>query len=232
MRGYAPTDIPVDGRYQTGALVTDANALHEALGGDARAVLVGHDWGAPAATGAAVHEPGRWRRLVTMAVPPLGAVATSFFAYSQLKRSFYVFLFQTALAEVAVSVDDHAFIDGLWADWSPGYDAAWDVARVKEAIGSPAHLAAAIGYYRAMFDPSLHHEDYAEVQAATAATAPQPTLYLHGVDDGCMGFDGVGDVLPYLSPGSVQVAVTHAGHFLHVEQPDVVNRHILRFVSS
>src|ERR1700730_10721104 len=51
MRGYAPTGIPADGCYQTGALATDACALHDALGGDGRAVLIGHDWGAAAATG-------------------------------------------------------------------------------------------------------------------------------------------------------------------------------------
>ena len=28
-RGYAPTAVPVDGRYQTGALAKDAVALHE-----------------------------------------------------------------------------------------------------------------------------------------------------------------------------------------------------------
>src|SRR5262245_44451475 len=33
LRGYAPTDIPADGAYQTGALAADANALHEVLGG-------------------------------------------------------------------------------------------------------------------------------------------------------------------------------------------------------
>jgi len=230
MRGYSPTQIPGDGRYQTGALVADAVALHEALGGDERAVIIGHDWGAAAATGAAVHAPTRWRRVVTMAVPPLGAMATSFLSYAQLKRSFYIFVFQTPLAETAVSIDDHVFLDGLWADWSPGYDAAWDVARVKEAIGSPDNLAAAIGYYRAMFDPSRHDVAYADAQAATAAMAPQPTLYLHGADDGCLALDAVGDVLPFLAPGSEQVVVARAGHFLQVEQPDEVNGHVLRFI--
>lgn len=232
MRGYAPTDVPADGRYQTGALAVDAVALHDAFGGDSRAVLVGHDWGAAAATGAAALEPQRWRRLVTMALPPLGAVATSFFTYDQLKRSFYVFLFQTALAETAVSLDDYAFIDNLWADWSPGYDPAWDVARVKESIGDPTRLAAALGYYRAMFDPSLHDPAYADAQAAVGSVPPQPTLYLHGADDGCMGIEGVGDVLPFLSPGSEQVTVADAGHFLHLQQPDVVAGHILRFLEA
>jgi len=232
MRGYAPTQIPADGRYQTGALVADACALHEALGGDGRAVLIGHDWGAAAATGAAVHEPDRWSRLVTMAVPPLAAVATSFFTYAQLKRSFYIFVFQTPLAETAVSLDDHAFLDGLWADWSPGYEAGWDVARVKESIGAPENLAAAIGYYRAMFDPALHDPTYAEAQAATGGTPPQPTLYLHGADDGCLALDAVGDVVPLLSPGSQQVTVARSGHFLQVERPDEVNDHVVRFLGA
>ncbi len=33
MRGYAPTEVPADGAFQTGALAADANALHEAFGG-------------------------------------------------------------------------------------------------------------------------------------------------------------------------------------------------------
>jgi pimeloyl-ACP methyl ester carboxylesterase len=31
MRGYAPTSIPADGRYDTGTLASDPNALHAAL---------------------------------------------------------------------------------------------------------------------------------------------------------------------------------------------------------
>src|ERR1700730_7382318 len=60
LRGYAPTEIPADGRYQTGALVADSCALHEALGGDEHAVLVGHDWGAITAYGAAAFSPEPW----------------------------------------------------------------------------------------------------------------------------------------------------------------------------
>jgi pimeloyl-ACP methyl ester carboxylesterase len=49
-RGYAPTGIPADGAYQAGALVADAVALHQVLGGDGDAVLIGHDWGPRPAT--------------------------------------------------------------------------------------------------------------------------------------------------------------------------------------
>jgi pimeloyl-ACP methyl ester carboxylesterase len=62
LRGYAPTAVPADGRYQTAVLALDAIGLHAALGGDDRAVLIGHDWGAIATYVAANHEPERWRR--------------------------------------------------------------------------------------------------------------------------------------------------------------------------
>jgi len=230
MRGYAPTGIPEDGAYQVGALAKDACALHGALGGRHDAVVIGHDWGALAAYGAAVAEPDRWRRVVTMAVPPLAASAGSFFAYAQLKRSFYIFLFQLPLAEMAVAADDLEFLDGLWADWSPGYDATWDLARVKESIGAPENLAAAIGYYRAIFDSTRHLPAYAEAQAAAAGVPSQPTLYLHGTADGAMGVEATRDVGALLAPGSEHVTVEGAGHFLHLDQPAVVEAHVLGFL--
>jgi pimeloyl-ACP methyl ester carboxylesterase len=229
-RGYAPTAVPADGAYQVGALATDACALHDALGGDGRAVLVGHDWGAAASYAAGALDPARWRALVAMALPPIGAVAGGFLSYDQLKRSFYIFLFQSPLAEAAVSMDDLAFLDRLWADWSPGYEGHWDAAQVKESLRRPEHLAAALSYYRAMFDPSRHQPAYAEAQAAAGATPPQPTLYLHGERDGCLALDCIGDVLPHLSPGSQFETVAGAGHFLHLERPDEVGAMILGFL--
>jgi pimeloyl-ACP methyl ester carboxylesterase len=232
MRGYAPTSMPADASYQVGALAEDASALHDAFGGNDRAVVIGHDWGAYAAYGTASLHPERWHRVVSMAVPPLAASAEAFFSYEQMKRSFYIFLFQTPLAETAVGADDCRFIDCLWADWSPGYDASWDVARVKEAIGEPANLSAAIGYYRALFDPTRHNPAYADAQAASSASPPQPTMYLHGAHDGCMALSAVGDVSAVLSPHSEYVVVENAGHFLHLEQPGLVESHVLSFLAA
>ena len=122
LRGYAPDRgarrRPLPERRAGRAT---PSALHEALGGDGDAVVIGHDWGARAANGAAAYAPERWRRVVTMAVPPAGAVAEGFLSYRQLKRSWYMFFFQHLLADIVVQMDDLAFIDGLWEDWSPGY---------------------------------------------------------------------------------------------------------------
>jgi len=234
LRGYSPTEVPADGRYQSGALAADACALHEALGADGRAVLVGHDWGALAAYGAVALAPAQWRRVVAMAVPPAPAIAAAFFSYRQLRRSWYMFFFQLPLADVAVAMDDMGFLDHLWAEWSPGYDAGEDLPRVKDCLREPANLGAALGYYRALFDPSRQVPELAKEQAATQAPTPQPTLYLHGVDDGCMGAELVDEkaVLGHLGPESQVALVPRSGHFVHLEQPEAVNRLVLDFVSG
>ncbi len=232
LRGYAPTPVPADGHYDTGTLALDACELHRALGGTGDAVIIGHDWGAFATYGAAAFQPDRWRKVVTATVAPQASMADGFLTFDQLRRSWYVFFFQTQLAEYAVSLNDLAFVDRLWADWSPGFDGSWDAARVKEALASPESLGAAIGYYRAMFSGPPDDPEAAAAQKASGMVAPQPALYLHGADDGCMGLDTIGPVTDFLAPGSEMVVVEGAGHFLHVERPDQVNDHILRFVTS
>ena len=232
MRGYAPTAVPADASYGTGALIADITALHEALGGDERAVLIGHDWGAIASYGAASFAPARWKRLVTGAVPPVAAIGMKLFSYEQLKRSFYMFVFQTPLAEMAVGLDDMSFIDGLWRDWSPGYEASVDLAGVKDALRDPANLTAAIGYYRAMLGTTPPDPGYSAETAVAAAIAPQPTLYLHGDQDGCMAVDVASDAGAFLAPGSKVEIVPGTGHFMHVEKPTEVNRLILDWVKG
>ena len=57
-----------------------------------------------------------------------------------------------------------------------------------------------------------------------------PILYLHGDDDGCMAPDYIAWVERVLPPGGDVFVVEGAGHFLQLEQPDVVARHIVDFI--
>src|SRR6476469_9015841 len=234
MRGYSPTGLAPDGNYQVASLALDAVAIADALAGDGDAVLIGHDWGAIASYTAVGHRPDRFRRLVTLAVPHTGALGAVFLSPVQLQRSFYMFVFQTPLAEMVVPNDDFAFIDYLWSYWSPGYtpDPAF-MRALKDTLGAPGSTAAAVGYYRARLwttppDPAL-----AEVSAAGNGPMPIPTLYLHGEDDGCMGVEvAARAVLDTLLPeGSDVQIVPGTGHFLHLEQPAGVNRRIMEFLA-
>jgi pimeloyl-ACP methyl ester carboxylesterase len=152
-------------------------------------------------------------------VPPPTTAATAFFHYAQLKRSFYVFLFQTPLAELIAGADDLRFIENLWRDWSPSLDGGEALEHAKAALRDPDHLSAAIGYYRAMFTTQ-----------GPRGSVDQPTLYLHGSADGAFGVEGVANTRSELSAESRVEIIEGAGHFLHLEQSDVVNRLILEWV--
>jgi pimeloyl-ACP methyl ester carboxylesterase len=232
LRGYAPSDVPADGCVQMGASVADALALHDHFGGDGRAVVIGHDWGAPIAGGAAALEPDRWSRVVTMAVPPGDAFGAALVSnVEQLKRSWYVFFFQLPLADAVVAADELAFLGALWHDWSPGYDPTADLAAVRDALGEPEHLAAAIGSYRATFGNGPTDPAFDAAQQATGEVPPHPMLYLHGAADGCIGAE-VAESARSMVPDTVSVEVIpETGHFLHLEAPETVNGRILEFLA-
>lgn len=232
MRGYAPTSVPADGLFQTGALSADANALHEALDGGSDAVLVGHDWGAPAVYGAAASAPDRWSKVVGMAVPPGGAMGAAFVTNTdQLKRSWYMFFFQHPLSDIVVPSNDLSFIDMIWADWSPGHPAAQDAENVKQCLRDPANMQAALGYYRATLGQGKRSPEYDAIQAAGGGELTQPTLYLHGRNDGCIGAE-VAESARAMCPWARVEIVEGAGHFLQLEQPARVNELVTAFVTA
>jgi len=230
LRGYAPSDLASDGNYQMASLVLDVVAIEEALRAEEKSVLIGHDWGAIIAYGAAALVPDVWSKMVTMAVPPPDSIANSFMTYDQLQRSWYMFFFQNALADFVVPMDDLAFLDGLWADWSPGYNATDDLEFTKQALREPDRISAALGYYRSMFQADLLDPALQEVQDALNQPTTIPTFYLHGEDDGCFGIGNIGDPLASLPEGSQFETVADAGHFLHLEQPNHVEQSITAFL--
>ena len=234
MRGYAPSAVPSDGCYQTAMLARDANALHENLGGDSEAIIIGHDWGAPSCYGAAIDAPTRWRKVVGMAVPPTAALGMAFVQnLEQIKKSWYMFFFQHGLADLVVGANNHAFIEMLWRDWSPGYDASVDLEAIRKSLADPKNLQAALGYYRATLGDGYRDPQLSELQNQMSTSVPtQPLLYLHGANDGCIGADVV-ESAKKIAPTNVKFYVVEAaGHFLQLEQPKVVNKLICDFLAN
>ena len=175
LRGYAPTEVPTDGRFQTAASAMDALALRDALGGGADSVIIGHDWGAVITHIAANVRPDAFAKVVTMAVPPGNAVGVAFLSnLAQIKRSWYMFFFQHPFADFVVGANDLAYIDMLWADWSPGFDATEELALLKPSLRDPANLQAALGFYRATLGAGYNDPALQSAQDMSSTIPPQP----------------------------------------------------------
>ena len=136
----------------------------------------------------------------------------------------------------AAGVGRGAFIDRIWADWSPGYDASEDLPKVKECIREPEHFQAALGYYWGQFDPTRFGspEWAAEQAAAWGRDITQPTLYLHGTQDGCHGMtqEQVSRVPQHCGPGSQSELIDGVGHFMMVQRPTDINKRIVDFLAG
>ncbi|HEY7197017.1 MAG TPA: alpha/beta hydrolase [Gaiellaceae bacterium] len=233
MRGYAPTGPAPDGRYGVSDLAADVVALDEALGGSGKTILVGHDWGAAAVFGALDLNPGRWGSAVAISVPPAGGYSIDAVSLGQMRRSWYSYLFQLPdfdVAEALVAADDLAFVDSLWADWSPGYDGAEDAERAKAALRPPGCLRAALAYYREAPTVVRTPEERAASQAWWQALAV-PFLYVHGARDGCIGLDAVEQVREHFPPKADVAILEEAGHFVQLEQPEELSRLVMDFAA-
>lgn len=239
-RGYAPTALAPDGCYQLGALARDALGAHTALGGDRHAVLIGHDWGAVAGYVTGSFAPEVFARIVTLAVPPLPVMlgpvpqprqtlADPLLTLRQLRNSWYILFQQVPGAAERVF---ERLVARLWADWSPAYDATDDLAHLRDALGDRAHRTAALRYYRAFLQPWYRSSAYATEQAHQMKIPSRPVLYLHGSDDGCLSVKIAQRAPAVLAPESHFETIRGAGHFLHLEQPRIVNRLIGEFIDG
>ncbi|WP_156759920.1 alpha/beta fold hydrolase [Microbacterium karelineae] len=107
-RGYARSEQPRDiGAYTLLHLVGDAISLIEKLGYD-RAVVVGHDWGAPVAWTAAMMRPDRVRAVAGLSIPPIlpsGMLPPSVTARLYGDRFYQVYFQQPGVADAEFAAD-------------------------------------------------------------------------------------------------------------------------------
>ena len=240
MRGYVPSSVPSDRSYHIGAMMDDALQVRVASNPTDRDVVIGHDWGAIAATGLAAMPQSPFAKAVIMSVPPSAALRPSSgpvpnrgkllrLLPAQLVRSWYITYFQLPrLPERSASW----IVPLLWRRWSPGYNAAEDLRHVDAAIGSSDRWHAALGPYRATIRNTRPPARYAELHRWWTEPPQLKTLYLHGNDDGCMTPEFTPWVRDGLPPGSDLRIVEGAGHFLQLEQPETVGRLIVDFLAT
>ncbi|MCG8493904.1 MAG: alpha/beta hydrolase [Sneathiellales bacterium] len=234
MRGYGPKlseENPTFGAYDTGS---DLLKLMDALE-ISKAILLGHDWGASAAYAASFLAPERIEALITASVPYGTPFMQSLIADGdQQRRSWYMFFFLAPFAEAAVSANNFAFVERLWKEWSPGLTVPTaHMKTLKDIFSDPGNLTAALSYYRDTFSGKVRagRNDPAFKDFGRAGIKV-PTLYLHGKQDGCISPSLATDMEDYFENGLVTEIIDQAGHFLQLEQPDLVNRTIEDFLNK
>ena len=227
LRGYEPGAIPADGDYTMETIATDILAVIESL--DTGPVhLIGHDWGAAVAYVATSATPERFKSLTVMAVPHVGRFAREGLRIpKQLRLSWYMGFFNIPwLSDWVVQRQDYAFIRKLWRDWSPGWQPEPGVLdSVIQTLSQPGVRSAALGYYRAALSIKALLVSAEEAHYPV----PVPTLALSGERDGCIASEVCEQLMVAqdFPKGLTFSRIAEAGHFLHQEQPEQVNREIL-----
>ncbi len=224
-RGYAPTDLPADDDYHVGALMFDAIALKNELGGGDDTVLIGHDWGGITAYSLAAYPDRPFGALVSIGVPLLAGMGpqsnlAQWLAVvpGQLRRSWYVFYQQIpGLAERQLD----RIVPTLWRQWClPGFDSRESLADVWAALPDLRRRRAAVSYYRAAARPGPAAPPYRHLQRYVGAKPVHPMLFIYGRDDGAVEPRLAEMSAQSLAAGSRVEKITEAGHFMHLDQQD------------
>ncbi len=227
LRGYNLSDKPSHvADYAPKKLCADVVALSNALGYK-RLDVVGHDWGGAVAwLTASFPETRHVVRRLLVCNAPHPALFVDQLSLSQLRRSWYMLLFQLPhLPEWLLSHDDYAYLRKIFAHTQALRQKVTDAdfAMYKAALQQPGALTATINYYRAALrqNPLTFAKQVEPVAAET--------LLIWGEQDVALGrelTEGLGKLVPRL-----HVEYLPAGHFVHLERPDEVNRLLVEYLS-
>ncbi len=218
LRGYGRSDKPAAVEaYSMSQLVGDVVGVLDQQG-VSRAHVVGHDWGAALAWALAAHLPERVDHLAVLSVGHPAAFAAA--GFGQRARSWYMLLFQfRGIAERWLSDNDWANFR-LWARHP-------DADEVIAGFQAPGSLTAALNWYRANVPPE-------------SLLVGRPTM--PAVQAPTMGVWSDGDLAlteAQMTGSSEQVRgpwryerVSGVGHWLQLEEPEIVNRLLVDFLTS
>lgn len=257
MRGYGKSDRPpAIESYNQIEVINDIVGLVPALGYKS-AIVIGHDWGAPSAWGAALHHPTVVTAVGGLSVPytprprhpPLDSMAEAF-----KDRFFYQLYFQqpgVAEAElerdIAVSLRKFLFAisgDGNLAEFA-GKQAGDDLLSsltdpgVMPAWLSPADLSYYVGEFgRSGFRGPLNYYRNHNLTWELTRHAPdkilQPAMYVAGDKDGVvlMAAEALKQLPVNVPDLKINELIPGIGHWTQQEAPDAVNDAILRFLAA
>jgi pimeloyl-ACP methyl ester carboxylesterase len=214
LRGYNKSGQPQGvENYTVEKLVGDVESVVKHFQRD-KAIIVGHDWGGMIAWTFAMTHPDKIDRLIVLNLPhPKGLMRELANNPEQRKNSAYARTFQQPDAHKKLTPEALAF-------WVKEPDAR------KHYVDAfkRSSIEGMLNYYKANYprEPYKDDREFPKVKC--------PVLMIHGLDD------------PYLLPGALNgtwqwlekdltlVTVPKAGHFVHRDATEVVNKAMLRWL--
>jgi pimeloyl-ACP methyl ester carboxylesterase len=228
MRGYGRSSRPTKiADYHIDHLVADAAALIAAAKGK-HTLLMAHDWGAIVAWQVAIRKAVPLERLVIMNVPHPACMTRELKTFAQLRKSWYVFLFQIPwVPERLLRARGGEAIRRAFVE------TAIDKARFPVAVTDefrrnalePGALTAMINYYRAA------------VRAGSVAMNPQPgtvdvpTLMIWGEEDTALGKATTVGTEQYVKDLTLRY-LPGVSHWVQQEAPERVNAMIEAWIKD
>jgi len=226
VRGYGGSDKPhpVEA-YDMEHMIADVVGVIEALSPGGRAVLIGHDWGAPIVWNSALVRPDRVRAVCGLSVPYVGVPKRPMTemieeVFTKRNKFFYQAYFQKeGVAEAEAEKDVRGFLrkfyyaisgdapDGTWPTNKPAN------ATLLEGLVDPDPFPAwltdkDLDYYVAEFEKSglrgpinryrNHERDFAYLQQFKDRKIEQPALFIGGARDLVLTMFGTIDFVPLM----------------------------------
>jgi pimeloyl-ACP methyl ester carboxylesterase len=259
MRGYGRSDRPEPVEAYTQLhIVGDMVGLLDTLD-IAEAVIIGHDWGAPAAWHSALMRPDRFRAVAGLSVPyrPRGKVSPIDVFKARGMQNFYMMYFQeVGVAERELERDVARSLCAIYYTASgsppPGQHPSPFVlpgkgfldGRVAPPMPLPWLSANELEQYVKNFSASGFrgglnwyrnlHRNWELMAPFHHAVIRQPSLFIAGSRDGVIRMPGVDvsfEALRQVLPGLTKsVILDGPGHWVQQEAPDAVNALLIEFL--
>jgi pimeloyl-ACP methyl ester carboxylesterase len=260
MRGYGGTQAPepID-QYTLYHLVGDMAELVKALG-ETKAVIVGHDWGAPVAWHAALWRPDLFPAVCAMSVPyaPPGYVDVLSALEKLGINDFYLQYFQKpGVPEAELQQDIRGALRriyftaaGDFTEKGKGFARLGDGPLLANTVDPPALPSwlseADLDYYAQEFSRTGFRGGlnwYRNLRRNWELSGPwrgqpirQPSLFIAGSRDGVLRFPAAQaqlDAFPKTLPGlSGSHILEGAGHWVQQERPAEVNKLLIDFLKG
>ena len=256
-RGYGGTDAPAAiESYDIHHLVGDAVGVLDALGQE-RAIVVGHDWGAPVAWHCALLHPKRFPAVAALSVPYVGRTPLpplEMFRMMAGDRFFYILYFQEpGVAERELEADVRStlrrFLYAASGDVTEPLD-FWRKpknAKFLDGLPDPKTLPSWLGeadldYYtnefrRAGFRGGLNwyrnfDRNWEQTPELAGAKVEQPALFVAGERDGVLAMvppEAMRELVPNLRQ---LLLLPGCGHWTQQERSAEVNAALIEFLES